>query len=208
MLKKNACIANKFKQSSVQLCYLVTNIACKWRLTVFFRKILNSAPLDMAEHKVLKSQKNLQPDEVQKLPLLIKSRVMAYHEPPKEIQDAQYNTKKRLMERKLKIKVENLLSEKDAKEKEKHEKLIGQLKAAEARNRLRNIRLRYNANRAQEISHLIACQPVALKAVRLQALVPPHSETKEKGDVLDKFSRQRVEALLNDMQGLLTNRVN
>lgn len=41
---------------------------------------------------------------------------------------------------------------------------------------------------AQEISHLIACQPVALKAVRLQALVPPHAEIKDKGDLLDKFS--------------------
>ena len=40
---------------------------------------------------------------------------------------------------------------------------------------------------AQEISHLISCQPVALKAVRLQALVPPYSEMKDKGDTLDKF---------------------
>ena len=45
----------------------------------------------------------------------------------------------------------------------------------------------YPRPQAQEISHLIACQPVALKAVRLQALVPPYSEMKDKGDKLDKF---------------------
>ncbi|KAK0064902.1 protein LKAAEAR1 [Biomphalaria pfeifferi] len=162
----------------------------------------------MAEHKKLVTIKKIQPDEIQKLPLLVKSRIMAYHEPPKDIQDAQYNTKKRLIERRKLLQGQNLTSEKEDTEKEKHAKLIGQLKAAEARNRLRTIRLRYQANKAQEISHLIACQPVALKAVRLQALVPPHSEIKEKGDLLDKFSRHRVEALLNDMKGLLTNRVN
>ncbi|XP_059177841.1 protein LKAAEAR1-like isoform X3 [Physella acuta] len=134
---------------------------------------------------------------------------MAYQEPPKEVMDAQAISKKRLLERKQKLNTKNIpLNEKEAEEKEKHAKLIGQLKAAEARNRLRVMRLRYQANRAQEISHLIACQPVALKAVRLQALVPPHAEIKEKGDLLDKFSRQRVEALLKDVHGLLTNRVN
>ena len=40
---------------------------------------------------------------------------------------------------------------------------------------------------AQEISHLIACQPTALKAVRLQALVPSYPDTKDKGDALDKL---------------------
>lgn len=40
---------------------------------------------------------------------------------------------------------------------------------------------------AQEISHLIACQPVALKAVRLQALLPPYPDTKDRGDRLDKL---------------------
>ena len=66
---------------------------------------------------------------------------------------------------------------------------------------------RYQANRAQEITHLIACQPVALKAVRLQALVPPYSELKDKGDKLDKFDRKRCEDLLEDYKGIITNRV-
>ncbi|CAL1538715.1 unnamed protein product [Lymnaea stagnalis] len=163
----------------------------------------------MAESKHHTLRKQFQPEELQKLPPQVKSRYMAYQEPPKDIADAQAITRKRLLDRKKKIEIQKPnLSDKEAEEREKHAKLIGQLKAAEARNRLRIMRLRYQANRAQEISHLIACQPVALKAVRLQALVPPHVEIKEKGDMLDKFSRQRVEALLKDMQGLLTNRVN
>ena len=40
---------------------------------------------------------------------------------------------------------------------------------------------------AQEISHLIACQPTALKAVRLQALLPAYPDIKDKGDALDKL---------------------
>lgn len=91
-------------------------------------------------------------------------------------------------------------------EKDKHAKLIGQLKAAEARNRLRIMRLRYQANRAQEINHLISCQPSALKAVRLQALVPAKPETTDRPDILDKLERNRIESLLEDNKGLLVNR--
>ena len=40
---------------------------------------------------------------------------------------------------------------------------------------------------AQEISHLIACQPTALKAVRLQALLPAYADIKDKGDALEKL---------------------
>lgn len=39
---------------------------------------------------------------------------------------------------------------------------------------------------AQEIGHLIACQPVALKAVRLQALLPHCPEKKSRPDDLSK----------------------
>ena len=36
-------------------------------------------------------------------------------------------------------------------EKDKHEKLIGQLKAAESRNRIRIMRLRYESNRVGKV---------------------------------------------------------
>lgn len=61
-------------------------------------------------------------------------------------------------------------------------------RAAEARNRIRIMRLRYQANRGQEINHLISCQPSALKAVRLQALVPAKSDLAEHNDSMEKLS--------------------
>ncbi|CAH1774596.1 unnamed protein product [Owenia fusiformis] len=138
----------------------------------------------------------------------LKSRYQAYEEPPKEISDAQKEVKKRLRELKKKQTLANMPTPQDEiQEQDKHEKLIGQLKAAEARNRLRIMRLRYQANRAQEVNHLIACQPSALKAVRLQALVPPYQGKDGNGDNLDKLDRNRVESLLEDPQGLLTNRI-
>jgi len=154
------------------------------------------------------NRKQLAPNELKKLTPQQRSRYMAYEEPSKEIEDSRKASVKRLLNKKKMHQMQfEPLSREEEEEKDKHEKLIGQLKAAEARNRLRIMRLRYQANRAQEITHLIACQPVALKAVRLQALVPPYSELKDKGDKLDKFDRKRCEDLLEDYKGIITNRV-
>lgn len=65
-------------------------------------------------------------------------------------------------------------------------------RAAEARNRIRIMRLRYQANRAQEISHLISCQPSALNAVRLQALLPTKTEQEMKDDTLERLAVRNV----------------
>ncbi|XP_005101403.1 protein LKAAEAR1 [Aplysia californica] len=153
------------------------------------------------------NRKKISPAELKKLAPQQRSRYLAYEEPSKEVTDARQASMKRLIDQKKQYEKQFVpLSNEEEEERDKHAKLIGQLKAAEARNRLRIMRLRYQANRAQEISHLIACQPVALKAVRLQALVPPYFEMKDKGDNLDKFDRKRVEDLLEDAKGLITNR--
>merc|ERR1711976_957851 len=137
----------------------------------------------------------------------LKSRYMAYEEPPKSVAEAQMSTKKRLIDlKKRRLKQNQPPSTMEIDEKDKHEKLIGQLKAAEARNRIRIMRLRYEANRAQEINHLTACQPTARKAVRMQALLPVRPEDRSQGDTLDKLSRARVECLLEDAQGILISR--
>ncbi|XP_041361216.1 protein LKAAEAR1-like [Gigantopelta aegis] len=169
----------------------------------------NAATKDFqAEESQQRTKKKLTPSELKKMPLQQRSRYLAYEEPPKHVAEAQKITKKRLVELKNKHLRESApLSEEDILDKEKHAKLIGQLKAAESRNRLRIMRLRYQANRAQEISHLISCQPIALKAVRLQALVPPYTDNIDQGDRLDKLDRERVEKLLEDTKGLITNRV-
>lgn len=154
------------------------------------------------------NRKKIQENVLKKMSPQLRSKYMAYEEPPKEVAESQANAAKRLIEKKKKYQKDNAPpSEEEVLEKDKHAKLIGQLKAAEARNRLRIMRLRYQSSRAQEISHLIACQPTALKAVRLQALVPSYPNMKNKGDPLDKLDRERVELLLEDSQGLLTGRI-
>ncbi|XP_013394044.2 protein LKAAEAR1-like, partial [Lingula anatina] len=146
--------------------------------------------------------------ELNKLGPMAKSRYMAYEEPSKDILAVREKTLKRLKDLKKDYEMNHPpVPEEVIIEKDKHAKLIGQLKAAEARNRLRIMRLRYSANRAQEINHLISCQPTAIKAVRLQALVPSSAERKDKGDRLDKLQRHRIESLLEDSRGLLTNRL-
>lgn len=166
-------------------------------------------PADDADEKFKGSKKKLEERDLRKMAPQQRSRYLAYEEPSKDIQESQANCQKRLTERKKKIAIDNAPpTDEELSEKDKHEKLIGQLKAAEARNRLRIMRLRYQSSRAQEISHLIACQPTALKAVRLQALIPSYPDTKDKGDTLDKLDRERVECLLEDAEGLLTNRIN
>jgi len=155
-----------------------------------------------------KNRKKVEERELKKLAPQQRSRYMAYEDPPKDIVESQANATKRLVDKKKKYEKDNAPpSEEEVSEKDKHEKLIGQLKAAEARNRLRIMRLRYQSSRAQEISHLIACQPTALKAVRLQALLPAYADIKDKGDSLEKLDRERTEKLLEDAQGLLTNRI-
>lgn len=143
--------------------------------------------------------------DLKKMAPQLKSRYLAYEQPSKDAAEAQANSKKRLTERN-KEREKLTCSEEEQTEKDKHEKLIGQLKAAEARNRIRIMRLRYEANRSQEINHLIACQPTARKSVRLQALLPVQHEDKTPGDKLDKLQRTRVEALLDDNRGILTGR--
>ncbi|XP_025092540.1 protein LKAAEAR1-like [Pomacea canaliculata] len=153
------------------------------------------------------NRKKINPNDLKKLTPLQRSRYMAYEDPPKHVQEAQMQTKKRLLElRKQQSRNSTTRPLEEEAEWHKHIRLIGQLKAAEARNRLRIMRLRYQANKAQEIGHLIACQPVALKAVRLQALLPHCPEKKSRPDDLTKSERHRVESLVEDGAGLLTNR--
>jgi len=145
--------------------------------------------------------------DLKKMAPQLRSRYQAYQEPPKNVSEAQSTCRQRLVELKRAQKKNNMApTYEEIGEKDKHEKLIGQLKAAEARNRIRIMRLRYESNRAQEINHLISCQPTARKAVRLQALLPSKHDDRSQGDSMEKLQRVRVEALLEDSRGLITGR--
>ncbi|XP_064652970.1 protein LKAAEAR1-like [Lineus longissimus] len=154
-----------------------------------------------------KNWKAVPQSELKKMSPQQRSKYLAYEEPPKDAAAAQSEALKRLVElKKRRQKAENSERDEELDEKEKHAKLIGQLKAAEARNRLRIMRLRYFANRGQEVNHLISCQPSALKAVRLQALLPAHTDYDNVNDTMEKLDRDRCEKLLEDQKGLLTHR--
>uniref|UniRef100_A0ACB8F6D5 Uncharacterized protein n=1 Tax=Sphaerodactylus townsendi TaxID=933632 RepID=A0ACB8F6D5_9SAUR len=80
-------------------------------------------------------------------------------------------------------------------------KLVGILKAAEARNRLRNTRLHYQNLRAQEIHFLISFQRSTKGAVRLELFLPPRKNLAKLADCMNTVRRSRIEEILEDENG-------
>ena len=92
-------------------------------------------------------------------------------------------------------------------EKERHERLIGQLKAAEARNRNRILKMKYFNAKQDEIDHIIESQPTAIQAVRLEAFLPPVRTKKVViTDKLNPIERRRLEAIIDDESNELIGR--
>ncbi|PAA79833.1 hypothetical protein BOX15_Mlig018747g2 [Macrostomum lignano] len=116
-----------------------------------------------------------------KKPQKKQDRVKTYHEPSKNVLEATAESQRRVNERQKQQK-QMLEEEKEVDiDKQQYEILIGQLKAAEARNRLRIMRMRYENVLEREVNHLISCQPTALRAVRLEAILPTRSSAKAQG---------------------------
>ncbi|CAF0836953.1 unnamed protein product [Brachionus calyciflorus] len=92
-------------------------------------------------------------------------------------------------------------------EKDRHDRLIGQLKAAEARNRNRILKMKYFNAKQDEIDHIIESQPTAIKAVRLEAFLPPVRTKKQVvSDKLNPIERRRLEAIIDDDANSLIGR--
>ncbi|XP_004586197.2 protein LKAAEAR1 isoform X2 [Ochotona princeps] len=81
---------------------------------------------------------------------------------------------------------------------EPQDRLIGVLKAAEARGRVRALRLRYNRLRTEEILLLIQHQRSARAAMRLEVFLPPQLKPTRIPDPLHRQERRRVETILED----------
>ncbi|KAG2461795.1 LKAM1 protein, partial [Polypterus senegalus] len=115
-----------------------------------------------------------------------KARYLAYKEPSKEIRSAILCSQQRLQQwsKESKNTLKTTIPQRD-EEYRKHENLIGQLKAAEARNRIRLMRLKYQSFRVEEVNHFISCQPTAQRALRLELLLPRKIDTSSPGDTLD-----------------------
>jgi len=145
------------------------------------------------------SRRKLDEQEMKNLHPHLLSKYLAYEAPPKKIKEYQMLTKRRIYERK---KLEEMLNQPPADEEEmerqQNEKLLGHLKAAEARDRIRLGRLQYHADRTEEINHLVASQGSAATAVRLEALLPTKMDPRHFPDPLSRITRDRVERLLND----------
>ncbi|CAF0925131.1 unnamed protein product [Rotaria sordida] len=105
--------------------------------------------------------------------------------------------------------------------------VIGELKAAEARNRIRATRLRFAKSQRDEIDQIIAFQPNALSALRFEAFmsnIPSLQKEKvssslqssprttsalasgQTKDSLTQIERRRVQNLLLDDKNLLVDR--
>ncbi|CAB4018685.1 Hypothetical predicted protein [Paramuricea clavata] len=163
--------------------------------------------IDSTEGFQARNWKQLNKKEIQKLDPVQRSRYMAYESSSKQAAQGMCEARRRIHERRKSETKHAMESDTTDPQKEKHARLIGQLKAAEARNRIRLMRIRYTGNKASEMNNLIACQPTAIKAVRLQCLVPPHPEKIVIRDLLGKDERSRVDVLLEDELNLTTNRL-
>ncbi|XP_056105966.1 protein LKAAEAR1-like [Rhinichthys klamathensis goyatoka] len=89
---------------------------------------------------------------------------------------------------------------------ERQNQLTAQLKAAEARNRVRQLRLHYQDLKEQEINLMISCQSTAQRAVRLEHLLTVSQRKINHTDCMDQLQRRRVEEILEDEEGLTINR--
>ncbi|XP_002830598.3 protein LKAAEAR1 isoform X2 [Pongo pygmaeus] len=81
---------------------------------------------------------------------------------------------------------------------ERQNRLLGVLKAAEARGRVRALRLRYTRMRAEEIALLLQRQKSARAAIRLELFLPPQLKPTRIPDPLDRQERRRVETILEE----------
>ncbi|XP_042528222.1 protein LKAAEAR1 [Dipodomys spectabilis] len=77
-------------------------------------------------------------------------------------------------------------------------RLLGVLRAAEARGRVRALRLRYTRMRAEEIALLVHRQDSARTAIRLELFLPPLLKPTRIPDPLNRQERRRVEAILEE----------
>uniref|UniRef100_A0A8C5WGL8 LKAAEAR motif containing 1 n=1 Tax=Leptobrachium leishanense TaxID=445787 RepID=A0A8C5WGL8_9ANUR len=144
--------------------------------------------------------------DLRKMNPVQRARCLAYDQPGKEVAASLVLTNGRIREHILKSFQEMPQTSRDP-EQDKQTKVVGQLKAAEARNRIRLMRFRFQCMRAQELNNLISCQPTARDAIRLEVFLPPRPKTMGPRVLLDRFQRERVEDLLADDRQLQINRI-
>ncbi|XP_051961957.1 protein LKAAEAR1-like [Xyrauchen texanus] len=134
-----------------------------------------------------------------------RARYQVYSEPSKEAQGWMAAASQRVSAHLINQNSRQIINPASAADA-RHNKLTAQLKAAEARNRVRQLRLRYQDLRAQEINLMISCQCNAQRAVRLEQLLPVRERKINHTESMDQLQRQRVEEILEDEKGLTIHR--
>lgn len=142
--------------------------------------------------------------DLKKMTPMQRARYLAYEKPSKEVEMSVLSTRNRLKEDARTLQAAPRVIH-DA-EQMRQAKVVGQLKAAEARNRVRVLRLRYQSLKSHEINHLISSQPTARDAIRLQIFLPPQQDIRYPPDPLGRVERERVETILMDDSGLTFKR--
>jgi len=161
-----------------------------------------------SEKFVASNWKQLSKKEFQKLTPIQRSRYLAY-EPcanPSGVNKSRQRVKDDYKDRK-EFEKEQAVYDMKWYEYKQQGYMMGQLKASEAERRSKVLRSKYRFNRTNEINHLISSQPSAIKAVRLQSLLPPIPTKIKFMDPLAKPQRMRVEALMDDTLGIETGRI-
>uniref|UniRef100_A0A3P8YRT6 Uncharacterized protein n=1 Tax=Esox lucius TaxID=8010 RepID=A0A3P8YRT6_ESOLU len=124
-----------------------------------------------------------------------RARYLAYEEPPKEAKTWMAKSRQRVSAWQSTADGEKWWThvgryhcdEADEAEKRRQDLVIGQLKAAEARNRLRQMRLQYQNLKAKEINLMISGQSNAQTALRLELLLATGQSNTHTNDCLDKL---------------------
>ncbi|KAI6655105.1 hypothetical protein LOD99_2394 [Oopsacas minuta] len=153
-------------------------------------------------------------EDIRKMCLVQRSRYLAYQKPNKEVEEAQ-NIAKVRVQTKLQSSRDQLPTENELAVFKLRDQLTGELKSAEARARVKNLKLKYEDCRNREMNRIFLAQPTSLRALKLSALLEePINEAKKirafsrmlGGGCLNEIDRIRCETIIDDKQGLTIER--
>ena len=166
------------------------------------------APQQKKSDFVAQNWKHLSAKELEKLSPIERSRYFAYEPSPHaaSIKTAQQRLHQDMAITKEKQNRSNL-QKAQAHENLERNRQLGLVKATEAGQRTRNLRDTYIANRASEIRHLVSTQQTALKATRLQTLLPCENVKVNLVDEMSAKRRMRIEELIEEDLVASTGRI-
>ena len=154
--------------------------------------------------------------DIRKMGLVQRSRHLAYEKPTKDAEDAQQKARVRVQNINT-LKKEQLNSfptreELEARKERDH--LTGELKSAEARDRVSSLKSRYEECQKIEMDRILLAQPTSLRALRLSVLLeePLNNSIKLKSrsklgrENLNEIERIRCETIISDREGLTFER--